>query len=740
MAASRNFREVSLQSEQREGTVINFTVGSSTTIRDGDYVKPHAGGGYAYRESGNVDSFTRNRFIVWRITDNVLELVEESLDINLTGNHLELKFTDGVLLPVVYIFETHTHISVLAATTNSVHRIVFSHPDRLRRHGFGISFSTEANQYSIFNDFSSRDLRDASNFGTFTQSCSTFASWLCQDGNCLFALATGTDVILLIKLPPPGSEGQVEQFELRQAGVMQRLWSGLVPSSLRRDTMASDAVMSVGIHPYGKQMCVFALCRDLKLRIWSCQNQSCIYVKDLVEDIPDDVDLQNSPAQSHLLRKVVDPATGRLYLGLFLYLAENTQFCVYEVESLEDGVSLSQVSFSYFPKGNLVDFVVTTSHIWTVWTSAEGETMVYFTPTENLDLQQSGWTRVFLELTENSEVLVPPYKEPREVFLEQLFYPGRFSNHSILKAMQIYRHLPVSNFTNNYDENLSRRDLKQAVINLIDSEIQVSAPDYEMLHDEYNDLQLQCWTKFYSYVVQYHQVGSKAMGIFVDGNTGLVCLVRKEMLSFFRPCELFEQLHLCVEPLDVSLLSSEPSLDKTMKTSFIDFCNVIKMVAHQLSAEHLSSLENDVKYQLNPALTADQIAVYLLTNVSDEEQQDVDTQVFFEFAQELETSLHKVHNLFQSLEFLLQGLDSQGIIRDDVRDDEAGWSDVSNLVSCHHLFSSQLSSSLLPMSSHQMVSSRMAVCKHLLVLLSLITKLSVNKVLTGQNCDVLHVC
>ena len=30
-------------------------------------------------------------------------------------------------------------------------------------------------------------------------------------------------------------------------------------------------------------------------------------------------------AQSHLLRKVVDPTTGRLYLGLFLYLADNTQ-------------------------------------------------------------------------------------------------------------------------------------------------------------------------------------------------------------------------------------------------------------------------------------------------------------------------------------------------------------------------------------------------------------------------------
>ena len=65
--------------------------------------------------------------------------------------------------------------------------------------------------------------------------------------------------------------GQVEQYELKEAGVMQRLWSGLVPSSLRRETMASDAALSVGIHPYGNHMCVFALCRDFKLRIWSCQ-------------------------------------------------------------------------------------------------------------------------------------------------------------------------------------------------------------------------------------------------------------------------------------------------------------------------------------------------------------------------------------------------------------------------------------------------------------------------------------
>ncbi|CAH3152521.1 unnamed protein product [Pocillopora meandrina] len=717
MASGGNFREVLHHSGKPQGNVINFTIGSATTVRDEENAQPHTGGGFAYRECGTVDSVTRNRYIFWRVTDNVLELFEESLDYNLSGNHLELQFTDGVLLPVVYIFETPAHVSLLIATTNSVHRIAFPHPDRLRRHGFGLSYSSEGGQQSIFNDFSSHQLRSPSNFGTFSQSCVTFASWLCQDGHCLFALATTSGIILLIKLPPPGSGGQVEQYELKEAGVMQRLWSGLVPSSLRRETMASDATLSVGIHPYGNHMCVFALCRDCKLRIWSCQTQSCIYVKDLLEDIRDDMDAQNFPAVGHILRKVVDPSSGKLYLGLFLNLMYNTQFCVYEVvPSSDDDPSLSALSFSYFPKENLIDFAVTTSNIWTLWTDKNGETMAYFTPIENIDAQECGWKRIFLKPTENSDVMVPPYKEPREVFLDQLFYPGRFSNRSILKAMQIYHHLPVSNFVSDFDETVSRSDLKLAVINLIDSEIQMSAPDYEMLHHEYNDLQLQCWTKFYSCVVQYHQVGGKALGIFMDTKTGLVCVVRKKIKAVV---------------IENNILVSFTFLcyfaDKTMKESFIDLCNIIRMVSDQLSPEHLSALENDVMYQLNPALTAEQIAVYLLTNVSDEDQGEADTNALFQFQQELETSLHKIPNIFHSLEFLLLMLESD-LIQDVPYEQQTGWSDFSHIMTGHQLFSAPLTCSLLSKAAHQIASSRMSVCKHLLVLLSLMTRLGVNKI------------
>lgn len=76
--------------------------------------------------------------------------------------------------------------------------------------GFALSSSSEGSQQSIFTDFSPRDLQEPCNTATFSHSCLTFSSWLCQDGNCLFALATGTGMILLIKLPPPGTDGELK--------------------------------------------------------------------------------------------------------------------------------------------------------------------------------------------------------------------------------------------------------------------------------------------------------------------------------------------------------------------------------------------------------------------------------------------------------------------------------------------------------------------------------------------------
>lgn len=67
MADGGNYREVIANSYQKQGKIIDFTIGSTltTTVKDEESTRPHLGGGFAYRECGNMDAVTRNRFIFW---------------------------------------------------------------------------------------------------------------------------------------------------------------------------------------------------------------------------------------------------------------------------------------------------------------------------------------------------------------------------------------------------------------------------------------------------------------------------------------------------------------------------------------------------------------------------------------------------------------------------------------------------------------------------------------------------
>lgn len=61
--------------------------------------------------------------------------------------------------------------------------------------------------------------------------------------------------------------------------------------------------------------------------------------------------------------------------------------CLLSTLKLFDGrafvfLLMDECAFCFEKKENLVDFAVTTSNIWTLWTDKNGETMAYFTPIE----------------------------------------------------------------------------------------------------------------------------------------------------------------------------------------------------------------------------------------------------------------------------------------------------------------------------------------------------------------------
>lgn len=96
-----------------------------------DIKVPERAGGYSYKDSSKY--FTRNRFIYWRICHDVLELVEHSLDINLANCRVRYKFTDTPILDGISIHETVNSVVILIVTVSSVHKLSFSHPDKIHK-------------------------------------------------------------------------------------------------------------------------------------------------------------------------------------------------------------------------------------------------------------------------------------------------------------------------------------------------------------------------------------------------------------------------------------------------------------------------------------------------------------------------------------------------------------------------------------------------------------------------------
>lgn len=61
-----------------------------------------------------------------------MELMEESLDINLLNNAIRLKFQNCSVLPGgVYVSETQNRVIILMLTNRTVHRLLLPHPSRM---------------------------------------------------------------------------------------------------------------------------------------------------------------------------------------------------------------------------------------------------------------------------------------------------------------------------------------------------------------------------------------------------------------------------------------------------------------------------------------------------------------------------------------------------------------------------------------------------------------------------------
>ncbi|KAM4617495.1 nuclear pore complex protein Nup160 [Discoglossus pictus] len=690
-AVRRNYRDISLRPD------VSPSVGGP---KYGE-----SAGGYYYKDSSSILSATRNRFLHWTSHADTLELVEESLDINLLNNAIRLVITNCSILPGgVHVCETQNNVIILIVTNQTLHRLVLPHPSRLYRS----EIITESQMQSIFTDIGKMSYRDASNSYVIpaipgrAQNSSASAAWLSSDGEALFAFPSTSGGICVVKMPPFDVDGAVSVVELKQTSVMQRLLTGWMPT-IRGEQGPAHLPVSLAVHCLEHDAFLFALCQDHKLRMWSYKDQMCLMVADMLEFVPVSKDLRQTSGTGHKLRLSFSASLG-LYLGVYLHTPRQGQFCVFQLVSAESNrYSLDHVSSLFSNQETLVDFTftLTSTDIWGLWLDEESQTIVKHI---NFEHNQAGqWNQVFINPLPEEELAIGDEQDPRETYLEYLFAPGRFTIAAILKALQIFQR-GVSRLP-----DFSWEDLKKEVTLAVENELHSSVTEYEISQEEFRQLQVDYWSKFYACCLQYQEALSQPLTLHVHPHTSMVCLLRKGFLSFLAPCSLVDHFYLL--PAENLLTEDESVISDDVDAANDTLCLIqcLRMVGDYISTEMAYLMEMACCHQQSPEKVAEQILEDLIAN-------DVEN-----IMEDIHNKLQDIRNPIQAIGYLLREMDYETCMDMDKNIDLAQPLNVRMNLS--NLYGSVTAASVVCQAVCKISMTRFLICRDLLILQHLLLRM-----------------
>ena len=318
--------------------------------------------------------------------------------------------------------------------------------------------------------------------------------------------------------------------------------------------------------------------------------------------------------------------------------------------------------------------------------------------------------------------------DPRQAYLQQLFRPGRFSVPTLAKTVTIYRRQMDMSYKlggeQNEYSNWTVALLKEEICSAVEFEIQNQVSDYEITDEEHISISHAAWARFYSCAIQYHEAGLKPMGLIVDGNSGLLSIIKKAGLSFVRPVDTLEHLVLTegVAVCGPDLFHDTPTLceDPALAHYVVCLMRAVSMISGAITA----FLAEEFELALHRLISPDQIARKLVADILSAHSDDEDDDGGFTFNKELSTRLQQVGDIAKALEVLLMSLElDRGIVSHSEFDptSEEGQivnSEIENFCSkdISKLFSSEMGVSVLTESLNQMAITRFKLTRDVIVL------------------------
>ncbi|XP_035252589.1 nuclear pore complex protein Nup160 [Anguilla anguilla] len=691
----------------------DITVNLGLTALPGGVKYPDSAGGFHYEESGKLLSVTSNRFIHWSTSGDTVQLVEQSLDTNLLNGAVRLKFLHCPLLPGgVHIQETLSNVVIFIVTNQTVHHLLLPHPTCMYRSELAV----EVQMQSIFTDIGKLNLRDPAHSHILPVLPSQLgghgasAAWISAEGDAHIALASVTGGILVVRLPPYDTEGCVSVLELKQSSVMQRL-TGWMPTAIRGDQSPSNLPVSLAVRQLEDDTFIFALCQDHKLRMWSYKDQMCLMVADMLDYMPGGRDVRLMVGQTHRLRLSFSSSTG-LCLGVYLSVPKRGQFCILQLVCPErNRYGLDHISTLFSTQETLVDFALTSTDVWGLWLDHNNQTIVkYINFEHNLAGQ---WNQVFVQPPPEEEVNIGLDQDPRETYLEQIFSPVRFTSAAILKALQIYRR-----GTDRISE-LSWESLKKEVTIAVENELQSSVTEYEFSQEEYRQLQVEFWSRFYACCLQYQEALSTPLALHVNTSTSMVCLLKKGFVSFLLPCFAVDHLYLSSDDYLSSEDETPVTEDPDVARDVLQLVQCLRLLNMSVIGDMAYMMEKALEHQHSPERAAEQVLESLLANDSDSVIEDI------------QNKLQDVRNPVGAMGVLLREMDLETEGEMEGETPLAAGQPLSVRVSLSQLYGSSVAVSVVCQAVCQVAMTRVLLCRDLLILEQLYLRVGDNVFLGG---------
>ncbi|XP_017110346.1 nuclear pore complex protein Nup160 homolog [Drosophila elegans] len=691
--ANMSYREVIPKNlSPAEWIEVKINTGTQSTLQDLKTFE--TSGGYCYKSRTNVQ--TRNRFIYWRAYQDVLELAEVSLDISLQRNHLRLRFTDSAVLNVSLTEQTNS-ITLLVVTVSSVHRYVF--PLNIAgQDGSSTTFPEDLLSQSIFYDVSDK-INDPSTFYVtdgFGTMPNVAVSYLSQNSqSAYFAVAYQSKLLLHIM---NCVTGHTVTHEVKEPHLMPRFLSNL-KGALTGRSETLEAATSMAFSEIEGDLFILVLYRSNELRLWSVDSLQTVASINCSAGSGHGGSGAQGP-QNNQLRKISDQN-----FCLFISHDNLAEFICVSIKPDADeasGLNLVQNSVAA-PQMNLVDFDATSTHIWALWSNAEGDfhvSAIYLGSNNSIK-----WVSAALEPPPDRYCLTMEQGvDPRESYCSYIFHPGRFDRNVIAKALYMFRRVNLQ-----FDvKQLSMSVLKEQVCQAVEDEIQNELKDFVVTDEEYLEISTRLWDRFYSCCEQYHIKFSEPTGLAVLGGMDAVCLVRRQSFALLRPCEVLEHLLLIGEHNDEVATYVAPLFrnDPEMAKGFVDLMNVVTLLDKLISEDIKMDLDKQLYQRESPMDVIAKLVARI--TVGDDNGPMLPSSCLKQIHQEVQ----QIPNLKPAIEMLLDVL---CMIDPDAPPHDYSLS-TRFLQPSGALLGSEYGLSILSETVKQMATIRFSVCRNLLIL------------------------